>query len=44
MEIDPRFPTVSKAQSEALLEVRQSLEAQAPSGAPVSGAPVSVAG
>ncbi len=33
MEIDPRFPTVSKEQRDALLEVKQSLEAQAPKGA-----------
>jgi PPK2 family polyphosphate:nucleotide phosphotransferase len=33
MEIDPRFPTVSQGQREALLEVKHSLEAQAPKGA-----------
>ena len=33
MEIDPRFPTVTKAQREALLEVKRELEAQAPKGA-----------
>jgi PPK2 family polyphosphate:nucleotide phosphotransferase len=33
MEIDPRFPTVTKGQREALLEVKQQLEAQAPGGA-----------
>jgi len=33
MEIDPRFPTVSKQQREALLEVKEALEAQAPKGA-----------
>jgi PPK2 family polyphosphate:nucleotide phosphotransferase len=33
MEINPRFPTVSKEQREALLEVKQELEAQAPEGA-----------
>jgi len=33
MEIDPRFPTVSKAQHQALLDVREALEAQAPKGA-----------
>src|ERR1700748_2988731 len=33
MELDPRFPTVSKEQREALLEVRRELEAQAPEGA-----------
>jgi PPK2 family polyphosphate:nucleotide phosphotransferase len=33
MDIDPRFPTVSKQQREALLEVKASLEAQAPKGA-----------
>jgi PPK2 family polyphosphate:nucleotide phosphotransferase len=34
MEIDPRFPTVTKQEREALLEVKQELEAQAPKGAP----------
>jgi PPK2 family polyphosphate:nucleotide phosphotransferase len=33
MEIDPRFPTVSKEQQEVLREVKLSLEAQAPKGA-----------
>jgi PPK2 family polyphosphate:nucleotide phosphotransferase len=33
MEIDPRFPAVSKQQREALLEIRETLEAQAPHGA-----------
>jgi PPK2 family polyphosphate:nucleotide phosphotransferase len=33
MEIDPRFPTVSKAQREGLMEVKAELEAQAPEGA-----------
>jgi PPK2 family polyphosphate:nucleotide phosphotransferase len=33
MEIDPRFPTVSKRQRQTLLEVKRSLEAQAPEGA-----------
>jgi PPK2 family polyphosphate:nucleotide phosphotransferase len=33
MEFDPRFPTVTKQQREALLEVRRTLEAQAPRGA-----------
>jgi PPK2 family polyphosphate:nucleotide phosphotransferase len=33
MEIDPRFPAVSKEQRQALLEVKASLEAQAPDGA-----------
>jgi PPK2 family polyphosphate:nucleotide phosphotransferase len=33
MDIDPRFPTVTKRQREALLEVRRELEAQAPKGA-----------
>ena len=33
MEIDPRFPAVSKQQREALQEVKQALEAQAPEGA-----------
>ena len=33
MEIDPRFPTVTKNQREALLEVKRELEAQAPKGA-----------
>jgi hypothetical protein len=33
MEIDPEFPPVSDKQREALLDVRASLEAQAPKGA-----------
>jgi PPK2 family polyphosphate:nucleotide phosphotransferase len=33
MEIDPRFPRVSKEQREALSEVKEVLEAQAPEGA-----------
>jgi PPK2 family polyphosphate:nucleotide phosphotransferase len=33
LEIDPRFPKVSRQQREALLEIKQSLEAQAPEGA-----------
>ena len=33
MEIDPHFPKVSHEQREALLEIRQSLEAKAPEGA-----------
>jgi PPK2 family polyphosphate:nucleotide phosphotransferase len=33
MEIDPRFPTVGEQQRRALLEVKTSLEAQAPHGA-----------
>jgi hypothetical protein len=33
MEIDPRFPKVSKQRREALLEVREELKAQAPKGA-----------
>ena len=33
MEIDPRFPKVSKQQREALLEIKRSLEAEAPEGA-----------
>ena len=33
LDIDPRFPTVSKAQRDALLEVREALKAQAPAGA-----------
>jgi PPK2 family polyphosphate:nucleotide phosphotransferase len=33
MELDPRFPTVTKEQHEQLLEVKQTLEAQAPVGA-----------
>ena len=33
LEIDPRYPTVTKKQREALLEVKQALEAQAPEGA-----------
>ena len=33
LDIDPRFPKVSKEQRDALLEIKQSLEAQAPEGA-----------
>jgi PPK2 family polyphosphate:nucleotide phosphotransferase len=33
MEIDPRFPPVSKQQHQALVEVKEALEAQAPKGA-----------
>jgi len=33
MEIDPRFPTVTKEQREALVETKHMLEAQAPKGA-----------
>jgi PPK2 family polyphosphate:nucleotide phosphotransferase len=33
MEIDPRFPTVTKRQRDALAEVKATLEAQAPRGA-----------
>ena len=33
MEIDPEFPPVSDRQREALLDVKASLEAQAPKGA-----------
>jgi len=33
MELDPRFPTVSKEQRKVLLEVKDTLEAQAPKGA-----------
>jgi len=33
METDPRFPTVTKAQREALVEVKRELEVQAPKGA-----------
>jgi PPK2 family polyphosphate:nucleotide phosphotransferase len=33
MEIDPSFPTVGKKQRDALAEVKETLEAQAPSGA-----------
>ena len=32
MDIDPRFPVVSKRQREALIEVKEALEAQAPKG------------
>ncbi len=32
MEIDPRFPAVSKQRRQALLEIRETLEAQAPMG------------
>ena len=33
IDIDPHFPKVTKQQREALLEVKQALEAQAPEGA-----------
>ena len=33
MELDPRFPTVTKQQRQALSEVKRALEAQAPEGA-----------
>jgi len=33
MEINPRYPAVSKRQRQALLEVKEALEAQAPKGA-----------
>ena len=33
MEIDPRYPAVSKQQRQALLEIKYALEAQAPKGA-----------
>jgi hypothetical protein len=33
LDIDPRYPKVSKEQREALLEIKQELEAQAPEGA-----------
>jgi PPK2 family polyphosphate:nucleotide phosphotransferase len=33
MQIDPRFPTVSEEQREALVDVKRMLEAQAPEGA-----------
>jgi PPK2 family polyphosphate:nucleotide phosphotransferase len=33
MELNPRFPTVTKAQREVLMEVKEELEAQAPEGA-----------
>jgi PPK2 family polyphosphate:nucleotide phosphotransferase len=33
MEIDPRFPTVTKQRRKALMEIRETLEAQAPKGA-----------
>jgi hypothetical protein len=33
MEIDPRFPPVTRQQREALLEVKARLEEQAPKGA-----------
>ena len=32
MEIDPRYPSVTKKQREALLEVKRDLEAEAPEG------------
>jgi len=35
MEINPRFPAISKQQRQALLEIKQALEAQAPKGAAV---------
>ena len=34
MEIDPRFPAVTTQQRQALLEVKERLEEQAPKGAP----------
>jgi len=33
MEIDPQFPTVSRARRQELLEIKESLEEQAPKGA-----------
>ena len=33
MEIDPRYPRVTKQKRDALIEVKQALEAQAPEGA-----------
>ena len=33
MEIDPRYPTITKKQRQALLEVKRGLEAEAPKGA-----------
>jgi PPK2 family polyphosphate:nucleotide phosphotransferase len=39
MEIDPRFPTVSKQRREELLEIREMLEQQAPPGAAQPEAP-----
>jgi PPK2 family polyphosphate:nucleotide phosphotransferase len=33
MELDPRYPTVSKQQRDALQEIKRALEAQAPKGA-----------
>lgn len=33
MQIDPRFPTVTEQQRQALMEVKKALEAQAPKGA-----------
>ncbi len=33
MEIDPRFPAVSEEQREMLLDVKRTLEAEAPEGA-----------
>jgi PPK2 family polyphosphate:nucleotide phosphotransferase len=38
MDIDPRFPEVTKKQRETLLEIRKTLEAQAPDGADQSEA------
>jgi PPK2 family polyphosphate:nucleotide phosphotransferase len=34
MELDPRFPTVTKQQRQELMEVKKELESQAPEGAP----------
>ncbi len=34
MEIDPRFPPVTKQQRQALLEAKERLEEQAPKGRP----------
>jgi PPK2 family polyphosphate:nucleotide phosphotransferase len=34
MEIDPRFPVVTKERRQSLLEIKETLEAQAPKGAP----------
>jgi len=37
MQIDPRFPTVTRRQRQALREAKQALEAQAPDGVPANG-------
>jgi hypothetical protein len=34
IDIDPRYPTIDKEAQEALQEIKKTLEAQAPPGAP----------